>query len=102
MKNSLKRLGKGEKKIIKKQRTSGIKNKKIELYINRQEKKIRSLKEAIQKKDLELAQLKEQLKYKNQQIASKDIEMESYRKIAEERIFQLEAKLKEFEAKLRN
>jgi len=99
MKSSSKQVDKREKRIIKKQRGSGIKNKKIESEIIRKEREIRSLKETLQKKDLELAQLKEQIKYKNQQLASKDIEMESYRKITEERIFHLEAKLKELEAK---
>ena len=39
------------------------------------------------------------MEYKNRQLASKDIEMENYKKVAEERIFQLEAKVKELEGK---
>jgi CspA family cold shock protein len=41
----------------------------------------------------------EEVEYKNQQLASKDMEMESYRKVTEERIFQLGAKVKELEGK---
>ena len=43
--------------------------------------------------------LKEEVEYKNQQLASKDTEVESYKRTTEERIFQVEAKIKEFEAK---
>ncbi len=37
--------------------------------------------------------------YRNKQLASKDMEMETYKKTAEEKMFQLEAKVKELEAK---
>jgi len=45
--------------------------------------------------------LREENKYKNQKLAAKDMEMESYRKTTEERIFQLGAKVKELEGKVK-
>jgi hypothetical protein len=43
--------------------------------------------------------LKEEIEYKNKQLASKELEMESYTKVTEEKIFQLEAKLKKLEGR---
>jgi hypothetical protein len=40
------------------------------------------------------------MEYKNKQLASKDMEMESYKKTTQEKIFQLEAKAKELEGKV--
>ncbi len=48
---------------------------------------------------VELNRLREEVDYKNRQLAAKDTEMETYKKMAEERIFQLEAKVKELELK---
>jgi predicted nucleic acid-binding Zn-ribbon protein len=48
-------------------------------------------------REAELKRLREEIEYKNQQWVSKDMEMESYRKVTEERIFQLGAKVKELE-----
>jgi ElaB/YqjD/DUF883 family membrane-anchored ribosome-binding protein len=48
----------------------------------------------------ELNRLREEVDYKNKQLASKDVDMESYKKVTEEKIFQLEAKVKELEGKL--
>jgi len=64
-------------------------------------KEIQLLREQLVQKEAELNQLKEQVRYKNQQLASKDLELESYKKISEERIILLEAKIKELEAKLK-
>jgi hypothetical protein len=47
-----------------------------------------------------LSRLREEIGYKNKQLAAKDVEMESYKKVTEERIFQLEAKVKELEGKV--
>jgi len=41
----------------------------------------------VDQKEVELNKLKEEIKYKNQQLASRDLGMESYPKGAEERIF---------------
>ena len=47
-----------------------------------------------------LNRLREETEYKNRQLASKDMEMESYKKVTDEKVFQLEAKVKELEEKL--
>ena len=52
-------------------------------------------------KEAELNRLKEEVEYKNRQLACKDVDIESYKKITDEKIFQLEAKVKELEAKVR-
>jgi hypothetical protein len=41
-----------------------------------------------------------EIEYKNKQLASKDLEMETYKKVTDEKIFQLAAKVKELEAKI--
>jgi hypothetical protein len=45
--------------------------------------------------ELELIRLREENEYKNRRLASKDIELETYRKTMEEKVFQLQAKVKE-------
>jgi hypothetical protein len=50
-------------------------------------------------KEAELNRLKDEVEYKNRQLASKDVDLESYKKMTDEKIFQLEAKVKELEAK---
>jgi len=44
--------------------------------------------------------MKDEIEYKNKQLASKDVEIETYKKATEEKIFQLEAKVKELEGKI--
>ena len=44
--------------------------------------------------------MRDEVEYKNQQLASKDMEMESYKKVTEERIFPFEARIKELEGKI--
>jgi len=48
---------------------------------------------------VELSRLREEVDYKNRQLAAKGTEMETYKKVAEEKILQLEAKVKELELK---
>ena len=55
-------------------------------------KKIQALKE-------DLNRLRGEIEYKNKQLAEKEMEMESYKKVSEEKIFQLAARVKELEAK---
>lgn len=68
--------------------------------IERLRKELQIFKKGFEEKEVELNRLREEVRYKNQQLASKDLEMESYKKITEERIFQLEAKVKELEAQI--
>ena len=51
-------------------------------------------------KEAELNRLMEEVEYKNRQLASKDVDIESYKRITDEKIFQLEAKVKELEGKV--
>lgn len=85
------------KKLGKK---SNTKIKKAGLQDKRKERELGSAKKFHAEKEAELNQLREQIKYKNQRLAMKDLEMENYKKVMEEQIFQLEAKIKELEAKL--
>jgi peptidoglycan hydrolase CwlO-like protein len=101
------RMRKSIKKAVKKvavsktkARGSDAKTKPLELQVRSQEKELQSLKKLLAQRETELNQLRDQIKYKNQQLASKDIEMDSYRKVTEERIFQLGAKIKEYEARM--
>ena len=41
-----------------------------------------------------------ELEYKNKQLATRDIEIESYKKVTDETVFRLEARVKELEAKI--
>jgi hypothetical protein len=49
----------------------------------------------IKELELELIRLREENEYKNRRLASKDIELETYMKTMEEKVFQLQAKVKE-------
>ncbi len=64
-------------------------------------KEIEELRESLARREAELNQLKEQVRYKNQLLASKDLEFESYKRISDEKIILLEAKIKELESKLK-
>lgn len=66
----------------------------------RLKRRLQTFKKGLEEREVELNRLREEVRYQNQQLASKDMEMESYKKITEERIFQLEAKVKELEAKI--
>jgi hypothetical protein len=63
------------------------------------EKKMAVLRKAsnakIKKLELELIQLREENEYKNRRLASKDMELETCRKTMEEKVFQLQARVKE-------
>ena len=49
----------------------------------------------IKELELELIRLREENEYKNRRLASKDMELETYKKTMEEKVFQLQAKVKE-------
>lgn len=76
---------------------------KVEKITEEVEKKYKELhvsKELLDQKEVDLNRLREEVKYKNGQLASKDMEMESYKKTTDEKMFQLEAKVKELAAKV--
>lgn len=56
--------------------------------------------EALDRKEIDLKRLRVEVEYKNRQLASKDLEMETYKKVTDLKIFQLVAKLKELEGKI--
>jgi chromosome segregation ATPase len=89
-KNELAELKQGMAKL---KRESNLKIKTLE-------SKLKEVTEEFGKKGAELNRLKEEVGYKNRQLASKDVEMESYRKMTEEKIFQLEARVKELVGKV--
>ena len=74
-------------------------SKKIRAELLRKEKEIQTIKALLNQKEIEIRQLKDEINYKNQQLASKDIEMETYKNVTEEKIFKLEARIKELEAR---
>jgi len=63
------------------------------------EKKMAVLRKAsnakIKELELELIRLREENEYKNRRLASKDMELETYKKTMEEKVFQLQAKVRE-------
>ena len=73
------------------------KPKKSEAALLKQQ--IAKVKKKSNAKEMELNRLREEVEYKNRQLASKDIDTESYKRITEDKIFRLEAKVKELEAK---
>lgn len=94
-KKGLLKKGKGD------QTTAGLYHgKKIKGELLRKEKELETLKTLLEQKEMEIKRLREEINYKNQQLASKDIEMETYKNVTEGKIFKLEAKVKELEAKI--
>ncbi len=73
--------------------------KKMRKELSEKEKELQTLKKILDQKEIEIKQLRDEVNYKNQQLASKDIEMETYKNVTEEKIFKLEAKIKELEAR---
>ena len=65
----------------------------------KEEEDLQASKNLLDQREVELKRLREEIEYKNQRLASKDMEMESYKKTTEERIFKLEARVKELESK---
>ncbi|MGQ9645191.1 MAG: hypothetical protein ACUVWO_01465 [Thermodesulfobacteriota bacterium] len=90
-----------KQKRAKLKREPSVKLDQIKLKLQNRDVEIQSLKERLAQREAEVNQLREQIEYQNQKLASKDMEMESYRKVTEERIFQLEARIKQYEAKIR-
>lgn len=76
-----------------------LKVKKITEEIGKKEEDLQTLKSLLDQRKVEFKQLGEEIEYKNQRLASKDMEMESYKKATEERILLLEARVKELEGK---
>ena len=68
--------------------------------MEKERRNFRRQRELLDKKDVDLNRLREEVEYKNKQLASKDLEMETYKKVTDEKIFQLDAKVKELEGKV--
>jgi len=93
MKKTVKK--KGAKKVAVRKRVAKAKKGGVTEW----EKKMAVLRKAsnakIKELELELTRLREENEYKNRRLASKDIELETYKKTMEEKVFQLQAKVKE-------
>ncbi len=76
-----------------------LKIKEITEEPGKKEEDLQASKNLLDQREVELKRLREEIEYKNQRLASKDMEMESYKKTTEERIFKLEARVKELESK---
>jgi hypothetical protein len=50
--------------------------------------------------DVDLKRLREEVEYKNKQLTSRDLEIETYKTVTDEKVFRLEAKVKELEGKV--
>ena len=61
---------------------------------------LRAAREVLHQKEIHLKRSRVEIEYKNRQLASKDLEMETYKKVTDEKIFQLAAKVKELEGKI--
>jgi ribosomal protein S13 len=77
----------------------GSKVKEINEEFAKKEEGLQASKRLVELRETELNRLKDQIGNKTKQLASKDVEMETYKKTTEEKIFQLEAKVKEWEGK---
>jgi hypothetical protein len=89
MKKTVKRKGAKEVPVRMKRVTKATEwEKKMAVLRKASNAKIKEL-------ELELIRLREENEYKNRRLASKDIELETYKKTMEEKVFQLQAKVKE-------
>ena len=61
---------------------------------------LRAAREVLHQKEIHLKRLRVEIEYKNKRLGSKDLEMETYKKVTDEKIFQLAAKVKELEGKI--
>ena len=76
-----------------------LKIKEITKEPGKKEEDLQASKNLLDQREVQLKRLREEIEYKNQRLASKDMEMESYKKVTEERILLLEARVKELEEK---
>ena len=94
MKKTVKRKG-AKKVVVKMKRVVRAKKGGVAEW----EKKMAVLRKAsnakIKELELELIRLREENEYKNRRLASKDMELETYKKTMEEKVFQLQAKVRE-------
>ena len=89
---------------LKKENSSTIESleskvKEITVEVGKKEEDLQALKNLLNQREEELRRLGEQIECENQRLASKDVETESYKKVTEERILLLEARVKELEGK---
>jgi len=82
---------------LKKEHSSKI--KELDLKVE-EITELQASREVHHQKEIHLKRLRMELEYKNRQLASKDLEMETYKKVTDEKIFQLAAKVKELEGKI--
>jgi len=91
---------KAVKKAVTKSKMVAKGKRDVVAELKKKMAKLRTASDAkIREMEAELNRLRDENEYKNKQLASKDLEMEGYRKVTEEKIFQLEAKVKELEGR---
>ena len=95
MAREMKKVKANPKKVVRS--VGARKPKKNEATLLKQ--RLVKLRKESNAKEVEMNRLREEVAYKNRQLASKDVDMDSYKKTTEEKIFQLEAKVKELEEK---
>ena len=82
---------------LEKEQSSNI--KELDLKVE-EITELQASREVLDQKEIHLKRLRVEIEYKNKQLASKDLEMETYKKVTDEKVFQPAAKVKELEGKL--
>jgi len=89
-----------KKKDLSKVKTLASSAREMTGGLEEKENELLSLREQLGKQESVSKQLRDEVEYKNRQLATKDMDLQHYRKAAEERILQLEARVKELEGKV--
>ena len=92
-------MAKSKRELNAKVKSLELQEKEAREELGKKEGEIQTSKRLIDQRGTELNRLKGEIEYKNNQLVSKDVAMETYKKTTEERIFQLEAKVRELEGR---
>jgi hypothetical protein len=92
-------LEKKRKDLFRLKKEHSFKIKELDLTVE-EITDLRAAREVLHEKEIHLKRSRVEIEYKNRQLASKDLEMETYKKVTDEKIFQLAAKVKELEGKI--
>ena len=89
-----------KKKDLSKVKTLASGAREMTGELEQKENELLSLREQLGKQEAVSKQLRDEIEYKNRQLATKDMDLQNYRKAAEERILRLEARVKELEGRV--
>ena len=92
-------LEKKRKDLFRLKKEHSSKTKELDLKVG-EITDLRAAREVLHQKEIQLKRLRVEIEYKNKRLGSKDLEMETYKKVTDEKIFQLAAKVKELEGKI--